>query len=835
MSMFGTPATDAALEARVAQLEAALASLTGTVTGNAGDAAGAIEAVAQQREAGDDAAHQGIAEAVDGSVRRTEDVASMLGGEIVQRAQETAALGQKVSAVKGEAVQASVIAASDAIASDVATVRDARGEVLTARDQAQAAAQTALFGTIHPDYATGLAATAIGAEWVSYGPASSYATRWLKTSATTAQFQDAYPNKAAFDRVNDALNPDPAVAMAVDPDGLGIGGTLGDGTLVGKQLALSGVELIPTDDPHLTVLDPDGLVAWTADPAVARTFSTAEGKEIDALCEVVQPSTDANAGVDRDGLATWYADGQGFIISGGKLVVGDLVITPGSPDQLLLVDPDGLVIYDSADIVTGGDGSGTGSDAVYAARDAANVAYAMAGRNDLMPIVQQIERGKVNIILTYGQSLRRSSRGYPPLTTVQPAYSDTHVYSFGQACRPADDDDTVYQPVTSAALYPLLAVCHYNNGTLIDNAGLAAIGPDTAVPGESFSISAAYWLRQQCLAKWGVEEDADTPFVVLDCAVGGKSVAHLSKGATPNLYNRIPSGLTQIRDLPAFAGKEFRLVLVDWGQGENDYYEGLSGANPDAQKYQAAVQKLMDDIYADTLAIFNNGQKRPAVFIAQAGGAFTTDATNLHVGQAQLNLVTQVDGYFPTGPNYPVVNVPSAHPDNNGYRWLGQYCGRAWASVLVHGRRPNIVYPRRATWDAETNEIIIDFMSTGGAISEGHPFDGFTPQVVANLGISAKYGSAVLTLSDVRLVGAMTVAAKLVTTPAGPPLVQIGTKALDNGYIGLRCASRMTSPETYTFIPNAGQDPAANVPTLVGKPYNLDDWCWAASLQSEQI
>ena len=540
-----------------------------------------------------------------------------------------------------------------------------------------------------------------------------------------------------------------------------------------------------------------------------------------------------SAGTDPDGFADWYADESGMIVSGKRLQIGDLVIRDDNPGRLVILDPDGFVMFDSDDIQ--GTAAPTSDASVYAARDAANVAYAMSGQNDLMPIVQQIERGKVNIILTYGQSLRRSSRGYPPLTTTQPAYSDTHVFSFGQACRPADDDDTDYEPVTSAALYPLLAVPHYNDGTLIDNALLETIGPDTAVPGESVSISAAYWLRQQCLAKWGVQEDPDTPFVVLDCAVGGRSVAHLMKGANPNIYNRIPSGLTQIRDLPAFAGKEFVLAGVDWGQGENDYHEGLSGANPTVESYGGAVEQVIDDIYADTLAIFNNGQKRPAVFVAQAGGAFTTDATNLHVGQAQLNLVTQVDGYFPTGPNYPVVNVASAHPDNNGYRWLGQYCGRAWASVLVHGRRPNIVYPRSATWNAATNEVIIDFVSTGGPISEGHPYDGFTAQTVANLGISAKYGSTILPLSNVRLVGAMTVAATLLVTPAGAPLIQIGTKALDNGYIGIRCASRMVAPESYTFIPNAGQDPAANVPALVGKPYNLDDWCWAASLQSEEI
>ncbi|MAN12104.1 MAG: hypothetical protein CMN63_06785 [Sphingobium sp.] len=594
-------------------------------------------------------------------------------------------------------------------------------------------------------------------------------------------------------------------------------------TVSGKRLQLGDLTIFDDASSKMVCVDQDGFIL----------FDSEDIAPVAALDAAISPGSIGSAGADRDGFADWYIDRNGMTLSGSRIAAGDLTITGDNPNKLLLLDQDGFILFDSDEVASAN--AATSDASVYAARDAANVAYAMTGQNDLMPIVQQIERGKVNIILTYGQSLRRSSRGYPPLTTTQPAYSDTHVFSFGQACRPADDDDTVYEPVTSAALYPLLAVPHYNDGTLIDNALLETIGPDTAVPGESVSISAAYWLRQQCLAKWGVQEDPDTPFVVLDCAVGGRSVAHLMKGANPNIYNRIPSGLTQIRDLPAFAGKEFVLAGVDWGQGENDYHEGLSGANPTVESYKGAVEQVIDDIYADTLAIFNNGQKRPAVFVAQAGGAFTTDATNLHVGQAQLNLVTQVDGYFPTGPNYPVVNVASAHPDNNGYRWLGQYCGRAWASVLVHGRRPNIVYPRSATWNAATNEVIIDFVSTGGPISEGHPYDGFTAQTVANLGISAKYGSTILPLSNVRLVGAMTVAATLPVTPAGAPLIQIGTKALDNGYIGLRCASRMVAPESYTFIPNAGQDPAANVPALVGKPYNLDDWCWAASLQSEEI
>lgn len=678
----------------------------------------------------------------------------------------------------------------------------------------------------------GLAGTSNGDEFVVLStddPAIGY----YRNDSGTATLLASITASALTSALVAAIDVDPIGAMAVDPDGLGIGGVLEDGTLIGALLQLAGLKIIPTDDGHLTIVDPDDLVSWTSDPAYTRTLTVGEGAAIDAVVETVGVAGDGVAAVDPDGLADMHADAGGLTVSGPTLTFGEVTMSAGESDRLRLIDTDGLIIFDSSDIEAIGDSAS--SDAAYAARDAANVAYAMAGQNDLMPMVQGIERGKVNIFLTYGQSLRRASRGYPPLTTAVPSYSDAYVFSLGQANRPADDDDPTYAPVTSGDLYPLLAVSHNNAGAILDHAALEALGPDTAVPGESISISATYWLRQQYLAKHNLTEDPDTPFIVLDCAVGGKSVSELSKGASPEYYARLLSGLTQIRDHPDFAGKEFVLPLIDFGQGEEDYSDGAGGVDPDVASYQAAVVALMDDIYADILDIFENDQKRPAIFIAQAGGAFTTDATNLHVGQAQLNLVTQVDGYFPTGPNYPVVNVASAHPDNNGYRWLGQYCGRAWASVLIHGRRPNIVYPRRATWEAATNEVIIDFVSTGGAISEGNPYGGFTAQTVTSLGISAKYGSTVYSLTDVRLVGAMTVAATLATTPPGAPLVQLGTKALDNGYIGLRCASRQVSPEVYTFIENAGQDPAADIPALVGEPYDLSDWCWAASIQAEEI
>ena len=700
-------------------------------------------------------------------------------------------------------------------------------------ERAETAAQTALFGNIYADYATGLAATTIGQQWVSYGPEGSYATRWLKTAADAATAVDAYPSKSVFDAVANALDTTTIGALAVDPDGLAIGGTMDDGALIGERLKLGNLDIRPAQDPYLHQTDPDGLVGWTNDPAFTHTFTAQEGADLIALQEVIGPTSDADAGTDADGLANWHADATGMTVSGPTLRVGDLMLAPGTTDSLQLTDPDGLVVFNSDDIPAVGASGSVNTD--YAARDAVNVAYAASGANDLMPMVQGIVRGKVNIILTYGQSLDRSARGYPPLTTAQPNYSDEHVYSLGQACRPIHSTSTTYGPLTSNAIYPLRAVSHNDAGAILDSAALNALGPDTSIPGEGSAISATYWLRQQWLASVGLEEDATTPFILLSCGVGGQSLASLSKGASPEYYNRIISGLTQIRDHATFTGKEFNVALIKYTQGEQDYSDGTGGDHPDVASYMAGVQQLRDDINADIETIFANGQKPPAFFISQTGGQFTIDATNLHVGTAQLRLVTEVDGFFPVTPNYPVIDLTSVHPDNNGYRWLGQYEGRAWSQVLVHGRRPNIVYPRRATWEAATGEIVIDLCSTGGPVVAGQPWDGFTQTDLDNFGISAKVGATVVALDNVRLVGAMTIAAVPATTLSAAPLVQFGTRVNSNGYIGLRCPSRQVAPEVYTFIPDAGQDPAANIPALIGQPYNLDDWCWAASIQAEEI
>lgn len=104
MTMFGSPATDATLESRVASLEAQLASALDAIATNKGDADGQIATLGNARQEGDAAAQDGIDAAIQGSVARTEEVSSQLGGEIQTRSAEDARLagliGEGSEAVK---------------------------------------------------------------------------------------------------------------------------------------------------------------------------------------------------------------------------------------------------------------------------------------------------------------------------------------------------------------------------------------------------------------------------------------------------------------------------------------------------------------------------------------------------------------------------------------------------------------------------------------------------------------------------------------------------------------------------------------------------------------
>lgn len=743
---------------------------------------------------------------------------------------------ESVAAVHPFVDEASTSASTSTNAANEAAEAQAEAEAAALR--AETAAQTALFGNIYADYATGLAATTIGQQWVSYGPEGSYATRYLKTGASAATFQDAYPNKSALDRVTDNI-----VLTETGPTafGDGYGGNMFD-MAGGPDRDLPRAPAMQIGD---TVISSDErTVDFEESRLAARGFVmggvnvTGDGDRPFGIADDYGASL-----VDMKGgpLA------QSLRVSGGIQFDG-IYLAEGPGDWIGASDPYGgwrrLAWFDELPDASVG---GTGGD--YAARDASNVAFSMALATKPIAVVQKPKRGApgkivVNITATNGQSHSRSARGYPCLTLAWAIYADEYVFSFGEASRPASSTGTTYDPLTSAEPYPLRAVAHINS-TKQSNAQLQAQGPDQAIPGEGYEISANYWLRKECLAKWSAEdgtpvtEDPNTHFMTLACGVGGQPLAALLEGAPENYYNRYKTGLIAIRDwyVAEYGAEnvEFVVIALDIAHGQETYSELPGGAHNTEALYRTGLQQYRGQMIATIQEVFGNDQLPPATFVGQASGGYVKDGSDLHVGRAQLKLCTDVPGWFWGQPDYPYVNLPSAHPDSNGYRQQGQYRGDAWSQVLLHDRAPKRVYMRGATWDSATNEVVIDMVSTDGPLTTGSPRDGFVPKVMADLGLCVRDSVGLIALENVRFVGAMTIAATPVRTPTEAPMVIAGSKAIANGYVGIRCPATITALENYTLIANAGQHPDANQPDLVDKPYNLDTWCANGAVQAEEI
>lgn len=144
MSMFGGPTTDQALAERIAALEARMNVLSQAVDANAQEAASSIGDVAGEREAGDQAALDAVNDAVAGSERRTNDVASLLGAEITVRSQAVRNVNDRVDAIMGD-VGGLVEEVRQEIDQAAETATDAAlGAVMPAVAQAQGAAADAL-------------------------------------------------------------------------------------------------------------------------------------------------------------------------------------------------------------------------------------------------------------------------------------------------------------------------------------------------------------------------------------------------------------------------------------------------------------------------------------------------------------------------------------------------------------------------------------------------------------------------------------------------------------------------------------------------------------------
>lgn len=256
-----------------------------------------------------------------------------------------------------------------------------------------------------------------------------------------------------------------------------------------------------------------------------------------------------------------------------------------------------------------------------------------------------------NLLISYGQSLSLGTGGLPRLSTTEVNEN----LCFGDEPANTVLDDPTFVPATAADFYTLTS----SNGK--------------EVP----IISVANRLRRDTLASWSLGTDPTRLFVANTTGTGGRSIAQLSKGASPEIYASVIDLSDQcVTESVSTAG----VAALCYFQGEQDYALGTTQID-----YYSALGTLYDDLVTD-LATSTSQTSPPAMFISQACSVYDSDTEINSVGNAQIEAGTDgVRSIYLTGPNY-AYRDNANHPTNNGYRNLGEKMAQVMHKVLVLGQ-----------------------------------------------------------------------------------------------------------------------------------------------------
>lgn len=498
---------------------------------------------------------------------------------------------------------------------------------------------------------------------------------------------------------------------------------------------------------------------------------------------------------------------------------GVVVTSNASPAALEIVDEYGFVAarIDAAGAgsggfggsASGGDGESSGGVATtYAqyeidARDGINRASAAA-------MAVQIDHASYRPTLAYnhvildGQSLANGAEGVPSLSLT--AMHDNLM--LGDSVHSASGNTTgvtTWTAVTSNAFYPLTEKGY----------------------GETILTAACNYWRALDFQFRGITANASQRLIASEAGIGGKTIAELSKGASPHYYAR----LTDLATLgKATAGAStYGIAALLWMQGESDQTTAKA-------TYLAALRALYADFIADVAVGIAGQADPPAMFMYQTAARNTNyDGVDLGVQQAQLDMALTDDGVYMVGPIYNLPDSNNLHLPTNSYRWLGAQFGKVMHRVLTRGHRWRPMHPLRIT--RRSAQILVDLhvpyppiaveafwrsTTTGGANSATtHSDYGFS--VVTSAGGS-------VAIDSVELVSGTQVLITLVAPPPSSTVLYL--RYADGAHVGsgnIRDSDPALALDSYIYDPVTypAQGAVDDIPALAGERYPL--WNWLAA------
>lgn len=290
------------------------------------------------------------------------------------------------------------------------------------------------------------------------------------------------------------------------------------------------------------------------------------------------------------------------------------------------------------------------------------------GVQDITPREVLLLTTGINGMCAHGQSLSVGATATTLLSTSQP-YSNVML-------------DGGVKAATGTSLVPLVEDLKGEGGA------------SSTTRGETILSGAANYATRVAAATYG-KTLAECTIFASTAGQGGTAIAGLKKGTTP--YDRLISQVTAAKTLATAAGKAFAVHAVPWLQVETNIDNGTT-----ASAYLADFLQLVDDLNTDIPVV--TGQSTPVhLLIYQTPYKAVTGGGVLQ--NALLEAVRQDARCHFVGPLYHLPPSDGVHMAATGYAWYGAYVGRAYAQLVVEGRKPDCIFPISAVALGQTVSV----------------------------------------------------------------------------------------------------------------------------------
>ncbi|UMU82199.1 hypothetical protein [Klebsiella pneumoniae] len=815
--------------------------------------------------------------AADAAVSAAEAKQYMLEAE--QGYQDTSAAAQQAQDAAGSALLSKQSAAtSEENSLQYATEAGvARDEAVTAASNASDYAQNkfTFYKTASDPDGTiaGLAATTDGQSfWVAQGPDALSAAWQYQNKAGVAVLQAKQPGTSA---ITGTIREFPTLAAAqadADAGNIPVGSTAyyrsSDDSALAVEVINNAGTLQPTGrkmpsqktvDDLLKHVETTNLIFQLVDILGYRQFYALTSGEFGTAKTIIKPD-----GIELEGYSLTVSDDNGIYIEnilGQRVVLVDEygTVAPRSlraardgsfgtdaamvsgnglnfnsgGSRIDITGPEFLKVSDflgrsktiidaSGNLVGGGSGGGITLQDRINILNAENLNYYSKVRSRYNADIERLVFA-LSMIIWYGQSLSTNQEGYPALSKTP--YSNLGNLMLGNSPRPNTRTGAGFTPVGSAILNPLKAVVQSGDGSYVmSDAAVAALPAGSGNEGEG-AVAAVNMLRTLFLRQAALLTDPSRLLVLASCGVNGRTVEALSKGADPELYNRIREAVSKIKAIADGESKTFGIGAFCFLQGEWNYNPGYGG-DYTREGYKAKVRQLYNDVIADFCA----GQRPPAMFTYQTGGTYTIDNYELAIGMAQLDMATEGGNIYGVCPSYPFPNKDSGHLTSNGYRWMDMFFGKVMFRVLVLGEGWE---PLHCTGvEVQDDYALLNYAVPYPPLQWGTPYDGRTAKTYADKGYRATDANGALDVTAAEIVADTVVKLTFSRRVSGTIKIWYADKTSHNGNGCLKDSDPFLATENYVYTAGSGQYADENIPELVDKPYPLENWAWAQIIET---